>query len=91
LTASRLGPEPWLSLVSVGVGLAAAVSGGVILQLAPNIAAPEWLICVLMTMWLGFECGIVLLVRAIDLEAGSKRLARPDSRAEISSTFGRGS
>jgi hypothetical protein len=35
--ASRLGPEPWLSLVSVAVGLAAGATGGVIPQLAPNI------------------------------------------------------
>jgi len=33
------------------------------------IAAPDWLICVAMTAWLGFECVMVLLVRAIDMEA----------------------
>jgi hypothetical protein len=32
-SASRLGPEPWLSLVSVGAGLAAGASGAIILQL----------------------------------------------------------
>jgi hypothetical protein len=70
-SASRLGPEPWLSLVSVGVGLAAGVCGGIILQLEPNIAAPDWLVCTLMTLWFGFECMIALLVRAIDMEAAS--------------------
>jgi hypothetical protein len=90
-SASRLGPEPWLSLVSVGVGLAAGATGGVILQLDPNIAAPDWLICVLMTLWFGFECVLVLLVRAIDTEAESKPHPGPDSRAEISSALGRGS
>jgi hypothetical protein len=73
-SASRLGPEPWLSLISVGVGPAAGISGGIILQLEPNIAAPHWLICVLMTLWFGFECVIVLLVRAIDMEATNKRI-----------------
>jgi hypothetical protein len=72
--ASRLGPEPWLSLVSVGAGLAAGAAGGIILQLDPSIAAPHWLICVLMTVWFGFECVIVLLLRAIDVEAERRRV-----------------
>jgi hypothetical protein len=71
-STAKLGPEPWLSLASVGVGLAAGVCGSLILQLEPTIAAPHWLICVLMTLWFGFECVIVLLVRAIDMEAASK-------------------
>jgi hypothetical protein len=68
--ASRLGPEPWLSLVSVGVGLAAGVCGGVVLQVEPDIAAPGWLVGALMTLWLGFDCVVVLLVRAIDTGGG---------------------
>jgi hypothetical protein len=71
--ASRLGPEPWLSLVSVGVGLAAGGAGGIILQFEPSIAAPQWLVYVLMTVWFGFECVIVLLLRAIDVGAASRR------------------
>lgn len=71
-SASRLGPEPWLSLASVGLGLAAAVAGGITLQLEPDIVAPQWLTCVVMTLWLGYECVIVLLVRAIDMEVASK-------------------
>jgi hypothetical protein len=67
--ASRLGPEPWLSLLSVGVGLAAAVGGGIILQLAPTIAAPTWLVCVVMSLWFAIECVVVLLVRAIDIDS----------------------
>ena len=38
--AARLGPRPWLSLVSVGVGLTAALCGAITLQLEPTIAAP---------------------------------------------------
>lgn len=72
-SASRLGPEPWLSLISVGVGLAAGACGAIILQHDPNIAAPHWLLCVVMAIWFGFECAIVLLVRAIDMEAASMR------------------
>lgn len=67
--ASRLGPEPWLSLVSVGVGLAAGICGGIILQLGPTIAAPNWLLCAVMIVWFGVECVAVLLVRAVDADS----------------------
>jgi hypothetical protein len=70
--ASRLGPEPWLSLVSVGVGLTTALCGAIILQLEPTIAAPAWLVCALMSLWFGFECVMVLLLRAIDVDATPK-------------------
>jgi hypothetical protein len=76
--ASRLGPEPWLSLVSVGVGLAAGICGGIVLQLEPTIAAPDWLIGTIMTMWFGFDCAVVLLVRAIDTEAEPRHLPEPE-------------
>jgi hypothetical protein len=76
--ASRLGPEPWLSLVSVGTGLAAGVCGGVILQLEPTIAAPDWLVGAIMTMWFGFDCVVVLLVRAIDTEATPRHFPAPE-------------
>jgi hypothetical protein len=76
--ASRLGPEPWLSLVSVGVALAAGIGGGIILQLEPTIAAPDWLIGAIMTMWFGFDCVVVLLVRAIDTEAPPRHLPEPE-------------
>jgi hypothetical protein len=79
-SASRLGPEPWLSLVSIGVGLAAAVAGGIILQLEPDIAAPHWLIGTVMTLWFGFECMIVLLVRAIDIEGVGKPTRKVEQR-----------
>jgi hypothetical protein len=79
-SASRLGPEPWLSLVSIGVGLAAAVAGGIILQLEPDIAAPHWLIGTVMTLWFGFECMIVLLVRAIDIEGVSQPTRKVEQR-----------
>jgi hypothetical protein len=76
--ASRLGPEPWLSLVSVGVGLTVGVCGGIILQLEPTIAAPDWLVGAIMTLWFGFECVVVLLVRAIDAEAKPRHLPKPE-------------
>lgn len=76
--ASRLGPEPWLSLVSVGIGLAAGICGGIILQLEPTIAAPDWLVGTIMTMWFGFDCVVVLLVRAIDTEATPRQLPEPE-------------
>jgi hypothetical protein len=76
--ASRLGPEPWLSLVSVGIGLTAGVCGGVILQLEPTIAAPGWLVGAIMTVWFGFDCVVVLLVRAIDTEAKPRQLPEPE-------------
>ena len=76
--ASRLGPEPWLSLVSVGVALAAGIGGGIILQLEPTIAAPDWLVGAIMTMWFGFDCVVVLLVRAIDTEATPSQLPEPE-------------
>lgn len=79
-SASRLGPEPWLSLISIGVGLAAGVAGGIILQLEPDIAAPYWLTCVVMALWFGFECLIVLLVRAIDMEVASKQTLKIQQR-----------
>jgi hypothetical protein len=79
-SASRLGPEPWLSLVSIGVGLAAGLAGGIILQLEPDIAAPHWLIAAVMALWFGFECVIVLLVRAIDMEAASKHTDNAQQR-----------
>jgi hypothetical protein len=77
--ASRLGPEPWLSLVSVGIGLAAGVCGGITLQLEPTIAAPDWLVGAIMTMWFGFDCVVVLLVRAIDTEARPRQLPEPEA------------
>jgi hypothetical protein len=67
--ASRIGPEPWLSLVSVGIGLGAGVCGAVVLQLESTIAVPNWLVGAVMTLWFGFECAVVLLVRAIDADA----------------------
>jgi hypothetical protein len=76
--ASRLGPEPWLSLVSVAIGLAAGIGGGIILQLEPTIAAPDWLLGAIMTMWFGFDCLVVLLVRAIDTEAPPRQLPEPE-------------
>jgi hypothetical protein len=79
--ASRLGPEPWLSLVSVGIGFTAGVCGGVILQLEPTIAAPDWLVGAIMTMWFGFDCVVVLLVRAIDTEATPQTTSRARTRA----------
>jgi hypothetical protein len=79
-SASRLGPEPWLSLISIGIGLAAAVTGGIILQLNPDIAAPHWLIYIVMPLWFGFECVIVLLVRAIDMEVASKHTLKLQQR-----------
>jgi hypothetical protein len=76
--ASRLGPEPWLSLVSVAIGLAAGIGGGIILQLEPTIAAPDWLLGAIMTMWFGFDRLVVLLVRAIDTEAPPRQLPEPE-------------
>ena len=76
--ASGLGPEPWLSLVSVGGALAAGIGGGIILQLEPTIAAPDWLVGAIMTMWFGFDCVVVLLVRAIDTEAKPSHLPEPE-------------
>lgn len=76
--ASRLGPEPWLSLVSVAVGLAAGATGGVIPQLAPNIAAPEWLVCVLMTLWLAFR-----------QEASYRRFRTPAELGRLAATIWR--
>jgi hypothetical protein len=76
--ASRLGPEPWLSLVSVGIGLAAGIGAGVILQLEPTITAPAWLVGAIMTLWFGFDCVVVLLVRAIDIEAKPRHLPAPE-------------
>jgi hypothetical protein len=67
-----------LSLISVGVGLAAGLCGGVILQLAPTITAPDWLVGAIMTMWFGFDCLVVLLVRAIDTEATPRQLPQPE-------------
>jgi hypothetical protein len=78
---ARLGPEPWLSMVSVGVGLAAGVCGGIVLQLEPDIAAPAWLVGALMTVWLGFDCLVVLLVRAIDTDGGFRPTLEPDRPA----------
>jgi hypothetical protein len=40
-------------------------SGGILLQLAPTIAAPTWLVCAVMSLWFGIECVVVLLIRAI--------------------------
>jgi hypothetical protein len=71
---SRLGPEPWRSLVSVGGGLAAAVGGGIILQFAPTIAAPNWLVCAMMSLWFVIECVVVLLVRAIDIDSKANHI-----------------
>ena len=34
-----------------GVGLAAGICGGITLQLEPTIAAPDWLVGAIMTMW----------------------------------------
>jgi hypothetical protein len=79
-SASRLGPEPWLSLISIWVGLAAAVTGGIVLQLDPDIAAPHWLIYIVMALWFGFECVMVLLVRAIDIEVASKQTLKLQQR-----------
>jgi hypothetical protein len=68
-----------LSLVSVGLGLAAGVCGGIILQLEPTIAAPGWLVGAIMTIWFGFDCVVVLLVRAIDTEPRPRQLPEPEA------------
>jgi hypothetical protein len=81
--AARLGPEPWLSMVSVGVGLAAGVCGGIVLQLEPDIAAPGWLVGALMTLWLGFDCVVVLLVRAIDTEGRIRATTQQTESPEL--------
>jgi hypothetical protein len=76
--ASGLGPEPWLSLVSVGVGLIAGLCGGITLQLEPTIAAPDWLVGAILSLWFGFDCVVVLLVRAIDTEPTPRQLPEPE-------------
>jgi hypothetical protein len=63
----------------VGIGLAAGVCGGITLQLEPTIAAPDWLVGAIMTMWFGFDCVVVLLVRAIDTEARPRQLPEPEA------------
>ena len=48
------------------------------MQLEPTIAAPDWLVGAIMTMWFGFDCVVVLLVRAIDTEATPRQLPDPE-------------
>jgi hypothetical protein len=72
LTA-RLGPEPWLSFISVGGGLISAVCGAIVLRLDPDVASPGWLLCAVLTVWLAFSLVVVLLVHAIDLDGAARR------------------